>query len=120
VLSVYKTTLEITDEQKVTMQKGSGIIKVANQNGKLTLWYLCDPEAELVEETFYVVGTGQQLPDTFPGLYVDSVINEPAESLDGIRDRNAPRDGFVWHVFFKRRPNVQRGEPIVVPPAGGE
>ena len=120
MLSVYKTTLEITDEQKVTIQKGSSIVKIGNQNGKLTLWYICDPEAELVEETFYVVGTGQQLPDTFPGMYVDSVINEPTDtSLDGV-ERNAPRDGLVWHVFFKRKPNVQRDKPIVVEPPGGE
>ena len=102
------------------MQKGSSIVKVGNQNGKLTLWYICDPEAELVEETFYVINTGQQLPDTFPGMYVDSVINEPWESEDGIRDRNATGDGEVWHVFFKRKPNVQRGEPVVVEPPGGE
>lgn len=95
MISVFKTTLEVTDEQKVPLQEGSAIIKVAEQHGKITLWYVCDPEAELTEETFYVVGTGHQLPDTFPGKYVDSVQIDP----------------FVWHVFFKQKPNVKK--PIV-------
>ena len=120
MLSVFKTTLEITDEQKVTMQKGSSLVKVGNQNGKITLWYICDPEADLVEETFYVIGTGQQLPDTFPGLYVDTVqVQNFEEELDG-QGSVRPGEIFVWHVFFKRKPNVQRGEPIVAEPPGGE
>ncbi len=100
MLNVFKTKLEITDEQKVQMQKGSSILKVARQGDDICVWYLCDPERELQDETFYVVGTGNQLPDTFPGAYIDSVIIPP----------------FVWHVFFKRRPNVQRGKTIVASP----
>jgi len=99
MIAIFKTTLKIEDEQKVEMQKGSRIVKAANQHGKITLWYVCDPEAELTDETFYVVGTGQQLPDTFPGQYVDSVACEE----------------FIWHIFFKQKPNVQRGKPIVAP-----
>lgn len=118
MLTVYKVTLEITDEQKVQIQKGSNIIKVAEQDGKITLWYLCDPEAELSKETFYVVSTGQQLPDTFPGLYIDTVeihtvIEEDADG-GGCFGRTD-----VWHVFFKRKPNVQRDESIVVDPPKG-
>ena len=109
MISIFKTTLDTTDEQKVQMQKGSTIIKVGEQESRITLWYVCDPEAELHEETFYVVATGQQLPDTFPGLYVDTVQIGGGETVQ-----------HVWHVFFKKRPNVQRGEPVVVPPAGGE
>lgn len=97
MISVFKTTLKIEDEQKVPMQRGSRILKVAEQNGKVTLWYLCDCEAELTDETFYVIGTGQQLPDTFPGNYVGSCKCEE----------------FIWHVFFKQKQNVQRGKTIV-------
>jgi len=102
MITVFKTVLEITDEQKIPMQQGSRITKVGEQGGKLTLWYICDPEAEINDETFYVVGTGQQLPDTFPGTYVGSVqIN-----VEGARE-------MVWHVFFKRKPNVQQGKTVV-------
>lgn len=97
MITVFKTVLKIEDEQKVEMQQGSRILKVANQRGKITLWYMCDPEAGIVEETFYVLGTGQQMPDTFPGLYVASVECEE----------------FIWHVFFKKKPNVQRGKTVI-------
>ena len=112
MISVFKTTLEVSDEQKVTMQKGSAIIKVAEQRGKITLWYVCNPEAELVEETFYVIGTGQMLPDTFAGAYLNSVqMYDPTDpALE-----HSPRE-FVWHVFFKQHPNVQRGKPVVADP----
>ena len=100
MINVFKLTLEIKDEQKVQLQKGSSILKCEEQHDKITLWYLCDPEAELSEETFYVVGTGQQLPDTFPGLYVGTAQVGP----------------LVWHVFFKKKPNVQRRQPIVATP----
>lgn len=100
MLSVFKLTLKTIDEQKIQIQKGSSILKVANQRDKICIWYMCDPERELIEETFYVVGTGQQVPNTFPGLYIGSVAI----------------DVFIWHVFFKRRPNVQRGKTIVATP----
>jgi len=105
MLAVYKTTLKIADEQKVEMQKGSRIVKVGEQDGTLTLWYTCDPEAELTDETFYVIGTGQQLPDTFPGLYVGSV------QIGDYKVDTPPQ--MVWHVFFKRKPNVQQGKTVV-------
>ena len=101
MLTVFKTTLEIADEQKVELQKGSLIVKVGVQEDIVTLWYICDPEAELVKETFYVIATGQQVPDTFPGQYIDSVQKS---------------NGNVWHVFFKKRPSVQRGTPVVADP----
>ena len=115
MINVFKTTLKIQDEQKVSMQQGSRILKVDTQfseDDPITLWYMCDPEAELVEETFYVVGTGQQLPDTFPGMYVDSVqVHEViAEHIVG-----GGCDGrtLVWHIFFKKKPNVQRGKTVI-------
>lgn len=111
MLTVFKTQLEITDEQKVELQQGSSIVKIDVQDGQLTLWYLCDPERELVEETFYVVGTGQQLPDTFPGIYIDTVeMHHFEEDPDG---QGGLGQSFIWHVFFKRRPSIQLGKPIV-------
>jgi hypothetical protein len=105
MITVFKTTLKIEDEQKVKMQQGSRIVKVGEQQGKLTLWYVCDPEAEMVEETFYVVATGQQMPDTFPGAYVDSV------QVGDFKVDTPPQ--MVWHVFFKRKPNVNRGKTVI-------
>lgn len=114
MLTVYKVTLEIANEQKVELQKGSSIIKVGEQDGHIVLWYICDPERNLDQQTFYVVGTGQQLPDTFPGVYVGSVqIYDMPDANDPVRTSE-----HVWHVFFKKRPNVQRGRPIVTTPKG--
>jgi len=108
MITVYKTTLKIVDEQKVAIQEGSAIIKVAEYDGKITLWYVCDPEAPLTEETFYVISDGQQLPDTFPGRYVDTV-----QLTTAMPEPENPTE-FVWHVFFKQKPNVQK--PIVANP----
>lgn len=107
MISVFKTTLKITDEQKVELQKGSSIFKVDDRPEGITLWYLCDPEAELVEETFYVIRTGQQLPDTFPGLYIDSVETYEKD------DPKTLDETITLHIFFKKRPNVQRGKTVV-------
>ena len=110
MLAVYKATLKILDEQKIELQKGSTIIKVGEQEGHIVLWYMCDPERELAPQTFYVIGTGQQIPDTFPGLYIGSV------QIGDFNVTTPPQ--MVWHVFFKQQPNVKRGKPIVATPKG--
>ena len=99
--TIHKQTLELKDEQVIRLPVGALLLSCQNQNGELTLWYSFDAgETEDEAVTFYVIGTGQLTPDTFPGRFFKTVQ---------VAD-------FVWHVFFKPLPPLQRGKPIVANP----
>lgn len=83
--TIYKYVLEL-GEQFVKMPIGSVPldVQVDAKNGAITLWALVDPQAELQEVRFDVVGTGHSLPDSCsPNFYLGTVQQGP----------------FVWHVF---------------------
>ena len=79
---IYKYTLNIIDKQKIKMPYGSMILHVDMQNENLCLWAEVDTEAPQEEETFYVRGTGQPIPDD-DAYYVGSAVGSV----------------LVWHVY---------------------
>ena len=60
---IYKQELELTDEQYLKLKSTDRVIKVAEQSGKLMIWYITDTSLTLSElsRKFYIRGTGHDL-----------------------------------------------------------
>ena len=98
--SVEIFRLELTDEQKVVLPQVASIVGtelLADFSG-IDLYVFGEHDGPTTEQTFYVIDTGHQVPDTFSGRHI----------------RTLPKgDGNAYHVFMKPPPNVQRGNPVV-------
>ena len=86
---IYKQELEITDEQVLVLPFNSKILKAAEQNGKLCIWYIFDEYNTEITEIykFFIYGTGNNIDtyDVRTRAHIDSVLMN---------------NGFVWHVFL--------------------
>lgn len=107
-VQVYELTLE--PEQTINIPGNSLVVQLerieVNDGGTVGIYiYLwADHESEHADVTFYVVDTFQELPDTFVGMHIRSVLRG---------------DGSAYHVFMKpvtRANTDQRGRPIIVNP----
>lgn len=86
-MTIWKYELELTDIQFVSMPFGSRLLSVGNQDGKLCLWALVDPDKAKVDRQIEVIGTGNPIPK-YAGEcdFIGTAIISP----------------FVWHVFLCR------------------
>lgn len=76
---------ELFPATTLTMPKGSKILKVHEQDGKICLWALVDTETRKAEDrSFIVVGTGHTLPN---------------EELEYVGSTHHDGGTFVCHVF---------------------
>jgi hypothetical protein len=82
--TVFKYTLDLTDDQIVQMPAGSTALHVKEQNGELCIWALVDPDKPTCSRRFFVHGTGHTL---HPG------------ALDYIGTAHLHNGGIVLHVF---------------------
>lgn len=82
--TIWKYTLQITDRQLVRMPAGAQILEAAEQDGKLCLWALVDPQAWAEVREISIVGTGNPVGDHIgAGDHIGTAQIGP----------------FVWHVF---------------------
>ena len=85
---IYKYDLQITDKQSVEITGFESFLKVAEQNGKLCLWCIVNPDIKHVYKAeISIVGTGLPIsykPNVMKSNHLDSVVMS---------------DGLVWHVF---------------------
>lgn len=78
-----------TDESaSIKMPEGGYILSAGNQNGRMCIWALVDPERPLVDRQFKVVGTGQPF-DPEHWTFIDTV-----QFMNG---------AIVLHVFASSR-----------------
>jgi hypothetical protein len=83
---IHKHVLTVTDEQDVALPKGAMILSVAEQNGKLCMWYGFDEDVtEAERRRIFVIGTGNPVPDVPLGEFLGTVL-----SMGG---------RLVWHIF---------------------
>jgi hypothetical protein len=91
--TIWKYELKVTDEQTVDMPSGAMILSVAAVElgwdsgaigAVLTVWARVDSEQPMEARTFFVVGTGNQMPKKGT-VYLGTVQMPP----------------FVWHVFYE-------------------
>lgn len=83
--AIWKYPLELKAFQTVKMPRGGQVILVAIQNSSITLWVEFRDDASEIEVSFYIVGTGRNVPEAAE-KHVGSVT-------DG---------AFVWHVYERR------------------
>lgn len=69
----------------MVIPEGSEVMHVAEQDGDLMMWYLCDPSSVETEvRNFRAFYTGEDIPDDFEGLYITTVLQD---------------NGIVLHIF---------------------
>jgi hypothetical protein len=69
-MRIWKWTLEVTDRQQLQIPGGAKMLTVQVQHGMPQLWALVDEKAPLITRTIATYGTGNPLPDGYPGEYV--------------------------------------------------
>lgn len=83
---IYKYTLDIDDEQNISMPYHAEILTVQNQHGSLCLWAIVDDEEQGIEERrFAIYGTGNPAQLATIDGYIGT-----AQQMNGT---------LIWHVF---------------------
>jgi len=80
--TVFKYQLEIVDHQIIKVPSVWRALSVAEQDGKLCIWFQVDSEHAKEDVLVHIVGTGNLVP-TDAGLYIGTVVI----------------DQLVWHVY---------------------
>lgn len=63
--TIWKTVLRAEVQQTIKIPQGAQFIAAREQHEKMCVWYICDPEAPMVERHILILGTGHViLPDT--------------------------------------------------------
>jgi len=82
---IHKHKLQQVDFQTLTLSLDSAVLKVAEQDGELTVWVLKGTQESKCTVEFMILGTGQNI----------SVDMNRYEHLDTV----LMSSGLVWHVF---------------------
>ncbi len=83
--TIYKYTLELKDQQYLTLPAGREFLSVQMQRGKICLWYRVPYAPKGAEQaSFVIVGTGHVVP---------------AGKLKFLGTVQQPEYESVWHVF---------------------
>lgn len=92
VLTVHKAILSWNDYQVHPIPIGAKFLHVADQNGSLCVWYLCNPSNVPNSRTFRVIGTGQSL----------NVVDNSMNNLQHVGTALMAGGQFVLHVFVEK------------------
>ena len=90
-MKIFKYTLELTEEQTITLPEPGWILSVINQYDKLVLYAVIKPEEKEISRTIKIVGTGEEFLDIDIYEFINTV------SMDDGR--------LIWHVFVKMMEN---------------
>lgn len=88
-MRIYRYDLACEPEQTIQVPQDCEILSVDSRDGGITMWMAVDPEAPLVEQTFRVVATGEDMPDYFECMFIGTVV---------LRYSMAE---IVYHIFVK-------------------
>lgn len=69
-MRIWKWTLAVTDKQTLQMPAGAKLLTVQMQGEAPQLWALCDETAPKMPRLIAIHGTGNPMPDEWPGEYV--------------------------------------------------
>lgn len=84
--TIWKFDLPFMENPIIEMPEDAKILDVQIQHGAVCMWAVVDDKAALENRSFFIVGTGQQMPPR-AGRYV----------------RTIQQDRFVWHIFEERK-----------------
>ena len=85
---VFKYELPVGGPQTVVMSRGAQILHIGHQGDPavVCIWALVDIyEPTDIDKTFYVVGTGHEIPEPAKWTYVGTANYHPVP--------------LIWHVF---------------------
>lgn len=82
MITIYKYTLKIADEQTIDLPEGTEFLHAGEQQGKLRIWVTHDTDATLKPHKFFIFGTGEP-------------VHEKARQYLA----TVQIDCLVWHVF---------------------
>lgn len=60
--TIFKTVLEIADQQRVMLPSDAEILCAKEQRGHVCIWYICSDTIKSVR-FIYIVGTGHPMPN---------------------------------------------------------
>lgn len=84
--AIWKYSLGMTDKQTIEMPAGAEILCVQEQLKRPCVWAAVESTAPMESRTFFIVGTGHELPD-FNAKYIGTWQEQ---------------NGYlVWHLFEK-------------------
>jgi hypothetical protein len=85
---IFKAVVKHGAEQTINLPQNAVIVKVDNQGGAITMWYLFNTlsEKKLTPRKFQIFGTGHEVPDW--RKYCGTALV----------------GAFVWHVFENIEP----------------
>jgi hypothetical protein len=64
------------------MPKGAHVLSIQEQNGQICIWASVNPTAEHETRRFFIVGTGDYIPETIGAFLATVQVG-----------------AYVWHVF---------------------
>lgn len=84
---IYKYPLILTDCQIVMMPVGARVLSAKEQRGELCVWAMVDAsqQQQQLSMRITIVGTGNPLPESDMGSFVDTVVT----------------NRHVWHVYAR-------------------
>lgn len=82
MITIYKYTLLLRDEQSVRLPVGAKVLTAQQQGIDICIWAEVDPKARLAVRKFWIVGTGHPVPSS-GACYLSTV----------------QMGAFVWHVY---------------------
>lgn len=84
---IFKYTLQWSHSQNIKIPRVFRPLSVQLQRGEICLWALVDPEAELQDVDFFIVGTGHSASHVMVDYYVGTF----------------QYGELVGHLFYQRR-----------------
>lgn len=85
--TIYKYTLEIADDQEITMPRGAEILCVHEQDHRVCIWAEVVTDRHPQQRRFIVRGTGYSIDPNLDKKYIGTVFLS---------------NGLVFHVFEVR------------------
>ena len=68
--SIWKYTLDITDDQEVQLPVDVKFLDVQMQHGMPQMWCLVDVDALTIKRHIRIIGTGHSIENDFDGIYI--------------------------------------------------
>jgi hypothetical protein len=85
-LKILKYTLGLIEQQNVIMPRQAQVLTAQLQNGKIQVWAMVDTAKAATPRKFWILGTGQPVPDDCIGLPWVATVQ---------------MGDYVWHVFLE-------------------
>lgn len=84
--TIWKTVLEPEAVQEIEVPAGADFLCAREQRNDICIWFRCNPDAQKIKRTIYLVGTGHAAPHPMDTRYLGSA--------------SLQNGNFIYHVFL--------------------